>query len=159
MYRWWRPGATIGTSITDRPGAMGESWAPRPRERRRPGIHRGLSRLPRAVAAVVVVRVGEPGERLQVGQALAPLDPPRPLPADRGCEAEHQSRVEVLVRVAEHAAEHPVDLVGGDRAPRQPPHQVDVTDRVQREVHAAHAATALEQEAVERRTALVRLAA
>src|SRR6266568_3452465 len=88
--------------------------------------------------------IGEPGERLQVGQALAALDPPGPLPPDRGAEAELERRVEVLVGVAEHAAEQPVDVLGGDAGQRQPPGQVHVARRVQGEVHPVHAAVALE---------------
>src|SRR6266700_4895780 len=103
--------------------------------------------------------IGEPGERLQVGQALAALDPPGPLPPDRGAEAELERRVEVLVGVAEHAAEQPVDVLGGDAGQRQPPGQVHVARRVQGEVHPVHAAVALEQEAVEGLVVLVRLAA
>src|SRR5271167_3254992 len=103
--------------------------------------------------------VGEAGKCAQVGQALAALDPPGPLAADRGAEAELERRVEVLVGVAEHAAEQPVDVRGGDSGQRQPPGQVHVAHRVQGEVDPVHAAVALEQEAVERLVVLVRLAA
>src|SRR5689334_732006 len=105
------------------------------------------------------VGVGEPRERLQVGQALAALDPPGPLPPDGRTEAELERRVEVLVGVAQHAAQQPVDVVGGDRGQRQPPGQVHVAHLVQGEVHAVHAAVALQQEAVEGLVVLVRLAA
>ena len=67
--------------------------------------------------------------------------------------------VEVVVGVAEHAAEQPVDLLGGDRRQRQPAGQVDVADRVEAEVDPVHAAAALEQEPVERGVVLVRLPA
>src|SRR6266567_2295126 len=43
------------------------------------------------VAAVARLGLGQPGERAQVGQALAALDPPRVLPANRRGEAEHQA--------------------------------------------------------------------
>src|SRR5690242_582071 len=105
------------------------------------------------------VGVGEPRERLQVGQALAALDPPGPLPPDGRTEAELERRVEVLVGVAEYAAEQPVDVVGGDRGQRQPPGQVHVARLVQGEVHPVRAAVALQQEAVEGLVVLVRLAA
>src|SRR5689334_8595314 len=108
---------------------------------------------------VLAVGVGEPRERLQVGQALAALDPPGPLPPDGRAEAEFERRVEVLVGVAQHAAQQPVDVVGGDRGQRQPPGQVHVARLVQGEVHAVHAAVALQQEAVEGLVVLVRLAA
>src|SRR4029077_10261428 len=93
------------------------------------------------------------------GPPLAALHPPGPLPADRRAEAQLERRVEVLVGVAQHAAEQPVDLLGGDRGQRQPPGQVHVAHRVQGEVHPVHPAVALQQEAVEGLVVLVRLAA
>src|ERR1700750_394104 len=110
-------------------------------------------------ATRLTIGIGEPRERLQVGQALAALDPPGPLPPDGRAEAEFERRVEVLVGVAEYAAEQPVDVVGGDRGQRQPPGQVHVPRLVQGEVHPVHAAVALQQEAVEGLVVLVRLAA
>src|SRR5689334_16253190 len=108
---------------------------------------------------VLAVGVGEPRERLQVGQALAALDPPGPLPPDGRAEAEFERRVEVLVGVAEHAAQQAVDVVNRNRGQRQLPGQVHVARLVQGEVHAVHAAVALQQEAVEGLVVLVRLAA
>src|SRR5580704_19051407 len=114
---------------------------------------------PDPMGLVLTLGVGEAGERAQVGQALAAFDPPGPLPADRGAEAELEGRVEVLVGVAEHAAEQPVDVRGRDRRQRQPPGQVHVAHRVQGEMDPVHAAVALQQEAVERLVVLVGLAA
>ena len=105
------------------------------------------------------LRIGEAGEGAQVGQGFAALGAPRPFPPDGGGEAEFQGGVEVVVRVAEHAAEQPVDVGHGDRAERKPPGQVDVAHRVEGEVDAVHPAVALEQEAVEGRVVLVGLAA
>src|SRR5580692_6256048 len=105
------------------------------------------------------IGVGEARERAQVGQALAALGPPGPFPADRRGEAELEGRVEVLVGVAEHAAEQPVDVGGADRAQRQPSGQVDVAHRVEGEADPVHAPVAFQQEAVEGRVVLVRLAA
>src|SRR5580692_1989992 len=105
------------------------------------------------------IGVGEARERAQVGQALAALGPPGPFPADRRGEAELEGRVEVLVGVAEHAAEQPVDVGGADRAQRQPAGQVDVAHRVKGEADPVHAPVAFQQKAVEGRVVLVRLAA
>src|SRR6185437_13467136 len=102
---------------------------------------------------------GEPGEGAQVGHALAALDPPVVFPADRRGKADHEGLVEVLVGVAEHAAEQPVDLIRRDRGERQPADQVDVADRVEREVHTEHPAAAFEQVPVELGVVLIRLAA
>ena len=103
--------------------------------------------------------VGQPGEGAQVGQALPPLDPPRPLLADRGGEADGQGRVEVLVRVGQHAAQDPVHLRGAHRGEGQPAHQVHIPGRVEREMDPVHPAAALEQEPVEAGVILVRLTA
>src|SRR6266566_9643805 len=78
----------------------------------------------------LTVGVGEPRERLQVGQALAALDPPGPLPPDGRTEAELERGVEVLVGVAEHAPQQAVDVRWGDRGQRQPPRQVHVAHLV-----------------------------
>src|SRR5262245_12102840 len=61
--------------------------------------------------------------------------------------------------LSEYSAEDAVDLGGGDPGQRKPPDQVHVAGLVQGEVHAEHAAAALQQEPVERGVVLVRLAA
>src|SRR6185437_9713112 len=114
---------------------------------------------PRARSTRGVAIAGEPGEGAQVGQALAALDPPVVLPADRRGKADHEGLVEVLVGVAEHAAEQPVDLICRDRGERQPADQEDVADRVEREVHTEHPAAAFEQVPVELGVVLIRMAA
>src|SRR6266571_4233902 len=64
-----------------------------------------------SVALLFDRSLGEIGERLQVGERLATLDPPGPLASDRRAEAEFQQLVEGAVGVLEHTAEHAVDLV------------------------------------------------
>src|ERR1039457_7132802 len=123
----------------------------RQRLRSAPGAGRGL-----VVRRSWAVRVGETGEGTQVGQALAALGAPRPFPPDGGGEAELQGRVEVVVGVAEQAAEQPVDV---GRAERPPPGQVHVPRRVEGEVDPVHAPVALEQETVEGLVVLIGLAA
>src|SRR5258708_26614250 len=103
MYRWSRRSETSGTftppAITSAgwrraDGSPGASCA-------RAGRCCRLASGPSAAFAVgVALGVGQAGERLQVGHALAPLYPPRPLPADRGGETERERRGAGLVRVA-----------------------------------------------------------
>src|SRR5215468_11354781 len=102
------------------------------------------------------VGAGEAGEGAEVRRALASLDPPRPFPADRGFEADGQRGVEVVIGVAEHTAEQPVDLLIGYRRQRLAPGQVDIALWVNREVDAVHPAVALEQEPVEAGVVFVR---
>src|SRR5581483_7844143 len=103
----------------------------------------------KTLAGVRGAGVGEAGERLEVGQVLAALDAPGPFPADRRGEADLEGRVEVVVGVGEHAAEHPVDLVRGHRRQRLAAHQVDVAHLVGGEVDPVHPRVALQQELVE----------
>src|SRR6266516_5018195 len=137
------------------PGRPGWRWAggsccgPRP----------GCTWAPASTAALIRGGGREAGEGAEVRGALPALDPPRPLPADRGFKAERQCRVEVVVGVAEHAAEHPVDLLGGYRCQRQAAGEVDIPPLVRGEVHPVHQAVALQQEPVERGGVLVGLAA
>ena len=81
-----------------------------------------------------------------------------PTRADRRREAQLEDRVERLVGVGQHRAEQPVELVGGDRAQRQPAVEVDVADGVDRERDAEHPQVALEQPAVDPLVVLVGLA-
>ena len=69
-----------------------------------------LQHRARRLAAGIGPGIGEPGKGAQVGQALPAPGPPRPFPPDGRGEAEFESGVEVVVAVAEHAAEQPVDL-------------------------------------------------
>ena len=103
--------------------------------------------------------IGEGGERLQVAQRLPALDPPVPLAADRGAEADLQHGVEVVVGVAEHRAEDAVELLGGHRGVRQPAGQVDVADVVDGVRDAVHAGVVLQQEGPQLLAVLVGLAA
>src|SRR5271156_4754686 len=79
------------------------------------GARTARTASPRQRVRLSTLGVGEAGERLQVGQALAALGPPGPFPPDGGREAEFQRGVEVLVGVAEHAAEQPVDVLSRNR--------------------------------------------
>ena len=98
-------------------------------------------------------------EGLEVAGRLAPGDPPLPLLADRGGEAELEDRVERLVGVGEHGAEDAVELVGVDRGQRQPRLEVDVAVAVDGERDGVHPEVALEQPAVDPRVVLVGVAA
>ena len=55
-------------------------------------------------------------ERVEVAQGLAVVDAPGPFAPDRGAESQLQQGIEVVVGVADHGAEHAIDLVVGDRA-------------------------------------------
>ena len=82
----------------------------------------------------------------------------RPLPPDRRRRTRARAAVSnVLVRVRQHAAEQPVELVGGDGVQRERPDQVDVAELVDAEVHAVHPRVALEQVALEHLVVLVRV--
>ena len=69
-------------------------------------------------------------EGVEVAGGLAALDPPLVLLADRDGEAELEEHVEGPVRVLDHGAEQPVDLVRGHRGQRQPPAEIDVPELV-----------------------------
>ena len=58
---------------------------------------------------------GEPRERAQVLDGLVARLPPLPLATDALREPDLECGVEGLVGVGEHAAEQPVDLIGGHR--------------------------------------------
>src|ERR1035437_6669222 len=69
-------------------------------------------------------------ERLEVAQRLAARGAPRPLPSDRGGEAELEQGVEVAVGSLENLTQNSVELIGGDVLACDPAHQVDVADLV-----------------------------
>ena len=155
-----RSSSTTGCDAPTRPRHGGH--AARGAGARRPARHRAAPHLARSAdpsASAVAVALLEPAaERLEVAGGLAAALAPLPLLADRGGEAELEDRVERLVGVGQHRAEQPVDLVGGDRAQRQPAVEVDVADRVDGERDAEHLQVPLQQPAVDPLVVLVGLA-
>src|SRR5680860_696547 len=88
-------------------------------------------------------------ERVEVAGGLAARDPPVPLLADGGGEAQLEDRVERAVGVLQDGTEQPVDLRSRHAAEREPGVEVDVTDTVQRKGHGVHLHVALEQPPVD----------
>jgi hypothetical protein len=99
------------------------------------------------------------GERFEVLQRFAARHPPCPFPADRAGESQLEQCVEVPVDGLEHLSEHPVDFLGRHRRRRDPAHEVDVSEVVERVGDPVQPPIPVEQKPVDGFVVLVGFAA